>query len=411
MGRKKTFSVIKADVGSIGGHTRPTEEMRRAVDKKLNQAKLHGRIIDYLVTHTGDDIALLMSHAFGEDHPEIHRLAWNCFIEATRVAKRQGLYGAGQDLLVDAPSGNIRGAGPACAEIEFTRDSDATHRPAEAFMVFAADKCGPGAYNLPFYSVLADPMHNTGLLLKPEMRKGWTVTVMDMDCTDGDRTIELHLPEDVWDLATLLSNIDRYAIHTVRSRHRPDEVVLRASTSRLHNISGKYSGKDDPIAVFRTQGIFPAPEELVHPWMIGHRVTGDCRGSHVMPIMPVPIDTPVSGPYCLPIVSALAISMNGEGEFSHAVHDVFAGIEWEHTRRKIQAKAEEGRREGFFGSNMASQAELAYTGITDAIERLDERFIVHWPESPSDAPEDEAGIDAQPDGFDPNPDNARSGDD
>jgi fructose 1,6-bisphosphate aldolase/phosphatase len=391
MSKKVTFSVIKADVGSIGGHTCPTNRMLESVTAKLYLAQQHGTLIDYKVTHTGDDIALLMSHTKGEDSSEIHELAWDCFMNATKVAKEQGLYGAGQDLLVDAPSGNVRGAGPAVAEIEFVRDNKSKHRPAEAFMVFAADKCGPGAYNLPFYSNFADPMHNTGLLLKPEMKKGWTVTVMDMDHTDGDRMIDLVLPEQIWDLATLLSNIDRYAIHTIRSRHRPDEVVLRASTSRLHNISGKYSGKDDPIAVVRTQGIFPAPEELVHPWLIGHRVTGDCRGSHVMPIMPVPINTPVSGAYCLPIVSALAISMDEMGRFSHAVQDMFVGMEWGHTRLKIQAKAEEGRREGFFGSNLAPQAELAYTGIVDAHRALDPKFYVVKP-----AVETEAAPDSSP---------------
>jgi len=29
------------------------------------------------------------------------------------------------------------------------------------------------------------------------------------------------------------------------------------------------------------------PEEAVEPYMPGHFVAGDCRGSHVMPIMPV----------------------------------------------------------------------------------------------------------------------------
>jgi fructose 1,6-bisphosphate aldolase/phosphatase len=52
--------------------------------------------------------------------------------------------------LVDAPSGNIRGAGPGVAELEFDHTL-ASPRPAESFMLFAADKCGPGAYNLPLF--------------------------------------------------------------------------------------------------------------------------------------------------------------------------------------------------------------------------------------------------------------------
>ncbi|WP_164105923.1 fructose 1,6-bisphosphatase, partial [Serratia marcescens] len=70
---------------------------------------------------------------------DIHRFAWDAFLGATGIAKAYGLYGAGQDLLVDAPSGNLRGAGPGVAELEFDL-LQAKHRQAESFMVLAADK-------------------------------------------------------------------------------------------------------------------------------------------------------------------------------------------------------------------------------------------------------------------------------
>jgi len=38
-------------------------------------------------------------------------------------------------------------------------------------MVFAADKCGPGAYNLPIYLAFADPMYCAGLMLPPMIRR------------------------------------------------------------------------------------------------------------------------------------------------------------------------------------------------------------------------------------------------
>jgi fructose 1,6-bisphosphate aldolase/phosphatase len=112
-----------------------------------------------------------MRYTRGAGAPEVHRYAWDTFVSATEEARADGLYGAGQDLLVDAPSGNVRGAGPAVAEIEFQRDPAHRDRPAEAFLVFAADKCGPGAYSLPLYSVFCDPMHNGGLLLSPRLRQ------------------------------------------------------------------------------------------------------------------------------------------------------------------------------------------------------------------------------------------------
>src|SRR2546422_1783709 len=79
------------------------------------------------------------------------------------------------------------------------------------------------------------------------------------------------------------------AVEAIHSRYKPDDQVVSISATRLHNIAGKYTGKDDPVAIVRTQGIFPAPEEVVEPYLLGHFVAGDCRGSHVMPLMPVAI--------------------------------------------------------------------------------------------------------------------------
>lgn len=148
-----TLSIIKADVGSTGGHTRPSEAMLDVVRRCVRDAIIRKLLLDGIVTYTGDDIAITMSHTHGVGARVIHSFAWDCFLAASAEAKAAGLYGAGQDLLVDAPSGNIRGAGPAVAEIEFTRDPASTHRPAEPFLIFAADKCSPGAYNFPLYSV------------------------------------------------------------------------------------------------------------------------------------------------------------------------------------------------------------------------------------------------------------------
>ncbi len=375
---KMTFSVIKADVGSIGGHTKPSEMMLQAIREKVQSACAGNRrlLIDGMVTHTGDDIALIMSHEHGVGAQAVHKFAWDCFLAATRIAGKEGLYGAGQDLLLDAPSGNIRGAGPGVAEIEFDRDPKSKDRPAEAVLVLAADKCGPGAYNYPLYAVFCDPMHNGGLLLNPKMHRGFRLTIIDMDHKDGDRVIELDVPERVWDVAALLQNPDRFAIEAVHSRYKPDEQVASVSATRLHNIAGKYTGKDDPVAVVRTQGIFPAPEEVVEPFTLGHFVTGDCRGSHVMPMMPVAVNTAVTGPFCLPIASCLAFSIDARGLFGGEYVDMFASTVWDQARLKVQQKADEWRRQGFIGPTMASHAELAYTGIVDTLESLDKEFAV-----------------------------------
>ena len=373
---KITVSVIKADVGSIGGHTRPSLRMLDCVRSRVKNAVGRGLLLDGLVTYTGDDIAMIMTHTHGVGATDIHGFAWEGFVAATGEAQVDGLYGAGQDLLVDAPSGNVRGAGPAVAEIELERDTTSRDRPAEPFLVFAGDKCSPGAYSYPLYSVFCDPMHNGGLLLSPKLHRGFRLTIMDMDHKggDGDRVIALDVPERAWDVACLLQNPDRFAIEAIHSRFRPDEQIVSVSATRLHNIAGKYTGKDDPVAIVRTQGIFPAPEEVVEPYILGHFVTGDTRGSHVMPIMPVAIDTAVAGPYCLPIVSCLAFSMDARGIFTREYVDVFGNVAWDATRLKVQRKADEWRRQGFIGPTMASHAELAYTGIMDTLTVLDAEF-------------------------------------
>ena len=121
-----TISAIKADVGGVGGHTRPSQGMMGAARERLEEAVAEGRLLDYDLTHTGDDMCLLMTHRHGSDAAEVHDFAWGVFETATEVAQEEGLYGAGQDLLVDAPSGNVRGAGPGAAR---RRTGRAAHRP------------------------------------------------------------------------------------------------------------------------------------------------------------------------------------------------------------------------------------------------------------------------------------------
>lgn len=371
---KVTLSVIKADVGSIGGHTKPSDEMLEAVRDELTRAIRQGVLIDGLVTHTGDDIAMIMSHTKGVGDNEVHiGVAWGAFLAATAVAQEQGNYGAGQDLLVDAPSGNVRGAGPAVAEIEF--ELLPSYRPAESFMVFAADKCGPGAYNLPLYLLFCDPMHNGGLLLSPRLHEGFTLSIIDMEAKEGDRIIKLDVPERAWDVCALLRDMDRFAIEAIHSRAYPDEQIVSVSATRLHNIAGRYTGKDDPVALVRNQGLFPAPEEALEPYLIGHYVGGDARGSHTMPIMPVPINTPVSGAFCLPLVSCLGFSMDASGRFASRYNDFFAESAWDGARLHVQQKAVEIRRQGFFGVAMAPQTEIAYTGLVDTMNKLDKEFV------------------------------------
>jgi len=365
-----TISAIKADIGSVGGHTRPSRKMLEISRERLADALENGLIIDFDVTHTGDDICLLMTHAHGNTHPEIHNLAWEVFLAAADVAKSQGLYGAGQDLLKDAPSGNVRGAGPGAAEISF--DPGASERPAEPFLIFTADKCGPGVFNFPLWAVFTSPMYCAGLML-PGMRPGFRFTVIDMEHAGGDRIVELDAPEGHLDLALLLRDENRFGIQAIYSRKYPHQQVAAVSTDRLHTIAGEYKGKDDPVALIRSQGIFPAPEEIVSPYMVAHFVAGDARGSHHMPLMPVAINTPVAGAYCLPLVACMAYSVTKDGQLSEGV-DMFGNVAWDATRLKAQRKAEELRQQGFVGPAMLPVQELEYSAFRKSLADLEAQF-------------------------------------
>ncbi|MBI4090089.1 MAG: fructose 1,6-bisphosphatase [Candidatus Kerfeldbacteria bacterium] len=385
--KRLTLSVIKADVGSGGGHTRPSPKMVQAVESVLGKAITDKVIIDGHTCFTGDDLALIMSHTRGEGAEVIHlNVALEAFYRATDVAKYQGQHGAGQDLLKDATSGNLRGCGPGVAEISFDHDPGKHNkvRPSEQVLVFAADKCGPGAYNLPLFLTCADPMYNSGLLQNAAIQQGFTFEIIDMDHTEGDRLIVLQTPEDYYRIATLLRDELRFAIRRISSRAFPELTVAAVSADRLHNISGKYSGKDDPVAVVRAQGNLPATEEWMMPWIIGHEVAGGARGGHVMPLMPVAINTAVTGFYCLPVVSCLAFSVAPDGRFSDHVVDMFSNPAWDYVRFNAQRTAIQGRRQGFFGPRvMLPTSELEYGGIADVLAGLEGRFEVRIP---TDAP-------------------------
>lgn len=365
---KTTLSVIKADVGSIGGHEIPSKKMVESITNHVeNEGKKKGLIQDYKIFTTGDDTSILSVHNKGKDHPDIHKLCWDAFVEATKVAKDQGLYGAGQDLLKDAFSGNVRGMGPAICEMEFEE------RPAEPFVLFMCDKTDPGAFNLPLFRGFADPFHNAGLLLAPEMEQGFEYDIMDVNYTEADKIITLKVPEDYYDLAVLLRDPEHFVVESIRSRATGEQAVAVA-TSRLHNIAGKYTGKDDPIMLVRTQKQFPSTGEILSPFATAHYVVGSMRGSHNIPLMPCKLFSPISffdGPA---IITAAGICVHN-GTFTEEV-DLFAHPFWDYVRNKAAEKALAIREQGFFGNAMAPMEELEYTGVMDSLKRLDKKFII-----------------------------------
>jgi len=361
---KTTLSVIKADIGSIAGHIRPSEALiesvRDCIDRQLGKL-----ITDYYVGSTGDDVAILFCHQHGTGNSDLHQLAWDAFICGTEKAKEQGLYGAGQDLLADAFSGNVKGLGPAVAEMEIEE------RQAEPFLLFTADKTDPGAYNLPLYLSFADPMHCSGLVLSPKISQGFKFVILDAAHVEEDRLIELNTPEDTYDIAALLRDNERFVVSAIYSRATGAQATA-ASTTRLHNIAGKYTGKDDPVLLARCQGDFPATGEILSPYSIGHYVAGFMRGSHTGPLMPAKMGCTISffdGP---PVVSAVGFCVHN-GKLTEPV-DCFDHPYWDYIRDKVSRKASDIREQGFSGPAMLHYSELEYGGIVETMKKLDKKF-------------------------------------
>jgi len=275
-----TLSVIKADIGGYVGHSSSHPQILERAVERLEEARRGDIIVDFHVTRCGDDLELIMTHHKGLEHKEIHELAWNIFVECTDEAKRLKLYGAGQDLLSDAFSGNVKGMGPGVAEMEFVE------RRSEPIVIFMADKTSPGAWSMPMFRMFADPFNSAGLVIDPSMHDGFTFEVLDIR---ENKVIDLSCPEEMYDLLAFIGSVSRFMIRAIR-RKSDGEIAASASTDRLSLIAGKYVGKDDPVLIVRCQSGMPAVGEALEPFAFPHLVEGFMRGSHQGPLMAVPFD-------------------------------------------------------------------------------------------------------------------------
>ncbi len=367
---RTTVSVIKADVGSVAGHHRPHAKMLEYARKKLTEAEESGLIKSFYVYHVGDDIGLVMTHDKGENNPEIHGLAWETFKEITeKVSKPLKLYGAGQDLLSDAFSGNVRGMGPGVAELEFEE------RKSDPIIVFAADKTEPGAWNLPLYRMFADPFNTAGLVIDPTLHDGFIFEIMDL--VEG-KTVKLKAPEESYDILGLLGTPGRYAVSRIY-RAKDMEPAAAASTDRLSLIAGRYVGKDDPVLIVRCQSGFPAVGEVLAPFAVPHLVAGWMRGSHNGPLMPVSfrkasVVSFFDGP---PRVIAMGWQIaDGRlvGVDGVEPADLFDDPAWDYSRDLAMKIAVYMRTMGEIMPARLEPAEMEYTTLPKILDKLKERF-------------------------------------
>ncbi len=360
---KTTVSIIKADIGSIAGHAVPHQKLIDTCTEHLVEAKSEGLLTDYYITHCGDDIDMIMTHTNGVDNEEVHKLAFDTFMAGAEVARGLKLYGAGQDLLSDTFSGNIKGMGPGSAEIEFEE------RGADPVFAYCCDKTEPGAFNLPIFKMFADPFNTAGLVIDPTLHCGYDFEVYDVI---ENRRVTMSCPDEMYDLLALIGSTGRYVIKRVY-RRSDGEIAAAISTDKLNLLAGKYVGKDDPVAIVRAQSGFPAAGETTEAFTFPHLVSGWMRGSHNGPLMPVGEKDarPVrfDGP---PRVIGLGFQVNNatlEGPV-----DMFDDPAFDDARMTATRVANYMRRHGPFEPHRLPADEMEYTSLPGVLEKLEDRF-------------------------------------
>lgn len=365
---KTTLSIIKADIGGYPGHSTVHPNLLKVAEEKLSEAQKAGTILDFCVARCGDDLDLILTHDKGVDNEGIHKLAWDTFLAGTEEAKRLKLYGAGQDLLSDTFSGNIKGMGPGSAEMEFEE------RKSEPVVCFLMDKTEPGAFNLPIYRIFGDPFNTAGLVIDKGLHNGFTFEVYDVM---ENKKVILNTPEETYDLLALIGGKSRYVIKRIYPRDGSpvpkEEAVACVSTDKLSKIAGKYVGKDDPVAMVRCQSGLPALGEVLEPWSFPHLVSGWMRGSHNGPIMPCCMEcatpTRFDGP---PRVVALGFQIS-EGKLG-APLDIFKDKAYDRTRKQAAEIADYMRRHGPFEPHRLPSEDMEYTTLPAVLEKLKGRF-------------------------------------
>ena len=411
---QRFIKATKADVGGVGGHVVAADEVKSVIAKFVLDNNVQGgkpMFSSLIVTHTGDDVAVTGILDESADMSVMDELMWDALQEGASKAAELGLYGPGQDLVADAFTGNLRGAGPATVTLPFPLRKD---NASQTVLLSFCDKTEPMAFNYYATGAYLLPRFNTGLVIAAsKMKRGYIFEIVDLDtkaqaveagahprdqkALDGkmeelakglqEKVIRLRAPEDLFDIEGLCRS-SRFVVARIWSRNErdeADELGYVCSAERLHNIKTKkgftYGGKDDPVLLAFAQGDWPAPGEITSPWAACPMVAGDCRGSHHLHILPMPINSQTSY-WSGPIISAVTLSCNIHTGRIGAISDQFAlGTPWDSVRRQasdlaIQFRAAHGIRQ----PATLHEDELEYQeGWKERRSRLERQFELKPP--------------------------------
>ena len=179
---QRFVKATKADVGGVGGHVVAADEVKSVITKfVLENNSFQGEPIftSLIATHTGDDIAVTGIMSEKVDMSVVDELMWDALQVGAQKAAELGLYGPGQDLVADAFTGNLRGAGPATVTLPLPVRKD---NASQTVLVSFADKTEPMAFNYYATGAYLLPRFNTGLVIAAsKMKRSYIMDIVDLD--------------------------------------------------------------------------------------------------------------------------------------------------------------------------------------------------------------------------------------
>jgi fructose 1,6-bisphosphate aldolase/phosphatase len=360
---KITLSVFKANVGGYIGRTNTHPDVLDKAREQLSKAVSKGALIDSWTSSVGDDLVLMCTHQGGAESKDVHKLGFDTFMACTEVAEKLHLYNPGQDLLTQNFAGSLRGMGPGVAEVVFRE------RPIETFILFMADKCDLGAWNLPLYKMFADPFNTAGLIIDPSMHEGFAFEVLDVI---ENKLLTLQCPGDLYDLIMFLGSRQRFVINKVI--RRVDGMVSAVSSCPRPIALGASAGTDDPVLLLRCQNGLPEVGEALEAFSFPHLVSGWLRSTHQGPLMPVAMKDGRAGRFDGPPRVVASGFQLANGEFL-GPEDLFDDPSFEPVRRRAMEVVEYMRRHGPFEPHRVPHDQMANTPFPPLLARLEDRMV------------------------------------
>jgi fructose 1,6-bisphosphatase len=204
--------------------------------------------------------------------------------------------------------------------------------------LFAADKCGPAAFNVPLFHAARKALGQESF----RSRYGQSLAFEIYDVHNHTRIFldaQTHRQE-IEDLlgATNLFNVKRMW-SLPQSAARPDaiesalqDILLAASTEKLGIISGgEYVGKDDPVLLGVSELVNPIFEYMKTGF---YMTQGDERGSHYMMLSPKPLTEAVATVRSRGLQVGLRVNLNNSRLTE--LHDVYAEPSYREVRVRVE---------------------------------------------------------------------------